>query len=72
MQKEDDFKSPIPQHLTPEERVVWEREAAWEEKERERRKKEGFYDNVKVNIKASGIKASGIKKRKLKLRKLKE
>lgn len=65
MQKEDDFKSPIPQHLTPEERVVWEREAAWEEKERERRKKEGLYDNVKVNIKASGI-----KKRKLKPKKL--
>lgn len=65
MQKENDFKSPIPQHLTPEERIIWEREVEWEEKERERRKKEGFYDNVKTNIKASSI-----KKRKLKPKKL--
>lgn len=66
MKKENDFdnfKSPIPQHLTLEERIIWEREAEWEKKEYERRRKEGFYDDLKGN---------GIKKRKLKLRKLKE
>ena len=35
--------SPIPPHLTPEEKEVWEKEIQWEEQERERRKKEGFY-----------------------------
>ena len=37
------FISPIPPHLTPEERQVWEKEIQWEEQERERRKNEGFY-----------------------------
>ena len=51
MKKENDFdnfKSPIPQHLTLEERIIWEREAEWEKKEYERRKKEGFYDDRSV------------------------
>ena len=37
------FISPIPPHLTPEEREIWEKELEWERKEHERRKKEGFY-----------------------------
>lgn len=37
------YISPIPPHLTPEERVIWEKELQWEQQERERRKKEGFY-----------------------------
>ena len=37
------FKSPMPKHLTPEERKKWEEEYEWELQERERRKKEGFY-----------------------------
>lgn len=38
------FSSPIPKHLTPEERVQWEEDYEWELQERARRKKEGFYD----------------------------
>ena len=37
------FISPTPPHLTPEEREVWEKELEWEQQEKERRKKEGFY-----------------------------
>ena len=37
------FVSPIPPHLTPEEREVWEKELQWERQEHERRKKQGFY-----------------------------
>ena len=37
------FVSPIPPHLTPEEREVWEKELEWERQEHERRKKEGYY-----------------------------
>jgi hypothetical protein len=47
MKKENYFnklKSPIPQHLTPEERERWEEEHEWELQERARRRKEGFYD----------------------------
>jgi hypothetical protein len=40
----DKFKTPIPPHLTPEEREKWEEDYEWEQQERERRKKEGFYD----------------------------
>ena len=40
------FRSPIPKHLTPEERKVWEEEREWELQERARRKKEGFYDET--------------------------
>tara|TARA_B100000959_G_C14977713_1_gene622221 strand:+ start:1034 stop:1231 length:198 start_codon:yes stop_codon:yes gene_type:complete len=36
------FASPIPPHLTPEEREEWEEEYEWELQERERRKKEGL------------------------------
>ena len=39
------YKSPIPPHLTPEEREIWEKEYEWERQEHERRKKEGRYDN---------------------------
>ena len=39
----DKFKTPIPPHLTPEEREEWEKEYEWELQERERREKEGFY-----------------------------
>ena len=38
------FRSPMPKHLTPEEKKEWEESAEWEKKEYERRKKEGFYD----------------------------
>ena len=37
------FISPIPPHISPAEREVWEKEIQWDEQERERRKKEGFY-----------------------------
>lgn len=37
-------QSPIPPHLTPEEREIWEEELRWEEEEIERRRKEGRYD----------------------------
>ena len=40
---QEQFISPIPPHLTPEEREMWEREMRWEQQEYERRKKEGFY-----------------------------
>lgn len=39
----NDFMSPIPKHLTPEERERWEKELAWEREEIKRRKKEGYY-----------------------------
>ncbi len=39
----DDYTSPIPPHLTPEERKLWEKELEWEKQELERRKKEGFW-----------------------------
>ena len=48
MKNEDnrfDRRSPIPKHLTPEERVEWEKEIEWEKKEHERRRKEGYYPN---------------------------
>ena len=37
------FISPIPPHLTPEERAEWEKELEWEQKEYQRRKRLGFY-----------------------------
>jgi hypothetical protein len=37
------FASPMPKHLTPKEREVWERELKWEKKEKERRRQEGLY-----------------------------
>jgi hypothetical protein len=37
------YRSPIPPHLTPEERTEWEEEIGWEQEERKRRKKEGWY-----------------------------
>ena len=40
------FRSPIPKHLTPEERERWEEDYEWELKERARRKKEGRYDEA--------------------------
>jgi hypothetical protein len=43
----DKFKSPIPPHLTPEEREAWEKDFEWEKKERQRRKKEGLYPDAK-------------------------
>ena len=41
------FTSPMPPHLTPEERAEWEKEMKWQEQEVERRKKEGMYPNDK-------------------------
>lgn len=41
----EQFQSPIPKHLTPEERELWEKEMRWQEEEIKRRKKEGFYPN---------------------------
>jgi hypothetical protein len=35
--------SPIPKHLSPEERKKWEKDIKWEREEVERRKKEGLY-----------------------------
>jgi hypothetical protein len=43
----DKFKSPIPPHLTPEEREVWEKDFEWEKEERQRRKREGLYPDAK-------------------------
>jgi len=40
------FQSPIPPHLTPEEREIWEEEYERELQERKRRKKQGFYDET--------------------------
>tara|TARA_B100001123_G_scaffold442513_1_gene586319 strand:+ start:803 stop:988 length:186 start_codon:yes stop_codon:yes gene_type:complete len=40
---QEQFISPIPKHLTPEEREQWEKELEWERQEHERRKKEGYY-----------------------------
>jgi len=37
------FISPIPPHLSPEEQEIWEKELEWNRKEIERRKAEGFY-----------------------------
>tara|TARA_Y100000310_G_scaffold233888_1_gene236775 strand:+ start:758 stop:937 length:180 start_codon:yes stop_codon:yes gene_type:complete len=37
------FISPIPPHVSPEERKEWEKEIEWSNKEIKRRKKEGFY-----------------------------
>jgi hypothetical protein len=37
------FRSPIPKHLSPEERAEWEKNMEWEQEEMERRKKEGYY-----------------------------
>ena len=37
------YISPIPPHLTPEEREVWIKELEWQEQEVDRRKREGFY-----------------------------
>ncbi len=39
----DEWTSPIPKHLTPEERERWEKELEWERQEVERRKQEGFW-----------------------------
>jgi hypothetical protein len=36
--------SPIPKHLTPEEREIWEEEYERELQDRARRRKAGFYD----------------------------
>jgi hypothetical protein len=38
------LRSPIPRHLSPEEQILWEEEYEWELQERERRRKQGFYD----------------------------
>ena len=37
------FISPIPPHLTPEEREEWKKELEWQRQEIARRKDEGFY-----------------------------
>jgi hypothetical protein len=44
-------QSPIPPHLTTGERDQWEKELEWQEKEYERRKKEGLYDPQKYKRK---------------------
>ena len=41
----EEWTSPIPKHLTPEERKRWEEELEWERQEHERRKSEGYYPN---------------------------
>jgi hypothetical protein len=38
------YKSPIPPHLTPEEREIWEEDLRWQEEEVERRREQGMYD----------------------------
>ena len=51
MKKDDNFynkfKSPIPPHLTPEEREEWEKDMEWQKKQEERIRKSGGYDQVK-------------------------
>ncbi len=42
--RDNPYKSPIPPHLTPEERELWEEEFRWQEEEIERRRKNGMYD----------------------------
>jgi len=42
---QEQFLSPIPKHLTSEERKEWEENLAWEKQEIKRRKAEGFYPN---------------------------
>jgi len=37
------LRSPIPPHLTPEEKEKWTKEMEWEKQELERRRKEGRY-----------------------------
>ena len=37
------FISPIPPHITAEEKAKWEEELKWQQQEVERRKREGFY-----------------------------
>jgi len=37
------FISPVPPHLTPEEREEWKKELEWQQQEIARRKEEGFY-----------------------------
>ena len=39
----EEWTSPIPKHLTPEEREKWEKELEWDRQEYERRKAEGMY-----------------------------
>ena len=41
----EEWTSPIPKHLTPEEREKWEKELEWERQEYERRKADGYYPN---------------------------
>ena len=41
------FKSPIPPHLTPEERKIWEKEIDLERREHERRKQDGLYGSTR-------------------------
>ena len=41
------FKSPIPPHLSKEERAEWKESVKWERQERERRTKEGLYKETK-------------------------
>jgi len=58
MMKNDDktylpHQSPIPPHLTPEEREEWEKDLEWQKKEVERRKKDGLYDTRKYRRKKS-------------------
>jgi hypothetical protein len=43
------FRSPIPPHLTEQERIEWEKEIEWERQQLERRKKEGFWKYPKSN-----------------------
>tara|TARA_Y100000310_G_scaffold191166_1_gene191172 strand:- start:133 stop:309 length:177 start_codon:yes stop_codon:yes gene_type:complete len=40
---QNQFISPIPPHLTPEEQAEWEKEIKWEKQEHERRKRQGYY-----------------------------
>lgn len=39
------LKSPIPPHLSKKERAEWELELGWQQKEIERRRREGYYSN---------------------------
>ena len=43
--------SPVPPHLTPEEREEWARQQEWDEQEVERRKKDGMYKPPKYKKK---------------------
>lgn len=48
------WSSRIPKHLSPKERIKWEKDLLWEISERKRREKEGFYPSEESLSSKSG------------------